>query len=160
MSVQLPDELLQALLNRWPVGRLATVSTQGMPHSVPIVFCELGGAIYSPVDGKRKLGRNLQRFSNIAQNPKATLLLDEYAMDWQRLWWVRIDGIAERYKPDAGHGRAIADRLMDKYPQYNEPDFMFDTTVFLRLRPDKVAAWTQSNSLATIGLALAETSQE
>ena len=64
-------------------------------------------------------GPDLLRFRNIARNPAVSLLVDEYDEDWQRLWWVRADGIARVI--DAGPERDTAIRLLRaKYPQYAE----------------------------------------
>ena len=57
----LPDKLLHELLDRWPVGRLATVDKSAAPHVVPIVFCRDGQRLLSPVDGKRKRHGRLKR---------------------------------------------------------------------------------------------------
>jgi PPOX class probable F420-dependent enzyme len=124
------------------------------------VFCENEHLIYSPLDGKRKRNMRLQRFANLKVNPKATLLLDEYAFDWQYLWWVRIDGVADWYEPSIGEAKPIAARLIEKYPQYQVPSLMFDTTVYLRFRPLKVTAWAQSNSPETIDAAVAKPHRE
>ena len=158
MKVILPEETYLALLANWPVARLATVSADAQPHSVPIVFCTHNGVIYSPLDGKRKKSRRLKRFTNIATNPKVTLLLDDYTADWQNLWWVRIDGKADRFEPSVEEASAIAERLLAKYPQYRNPSLMFDVSVYLRLRPGKISAWTQADSVAIIDAAISAAS--
>ena len=152
--VELPEEIFTGLLSKWPVARLSTVSAAGRPHTVPIVFCERGRVIYAPLDGKRKRSARLQRFANLATNPKATILLDEYTPDWQHLWWVRIDGDADWFEPDTREAESIARCLLEKYPQYQAPAMMFDTTAYLRLRPTRVSAWAQSDSSETIGAAV------
>jgi PPOX class probable F420-dependent enzyme len=146
----LPENILRELYTKWPIARLATVSAHAQPHSVPIVFCEHGNTIYSPIDGKRKSTAALKRFSNLEANPNATLLLDEYASDWQSLWWVRIDGTADLFEPAAATGEQIAHRLLEKYPQYEDPLLRFDTSFYLRLRPSKTVFWSQSNSTASV----------
>ena len=57
------------------VARLATVDA-ARPHVVPVVFCELDGALYIPVDGKPKSGARLKRLRNIERNPAVALLVD------------------------------------------------------------------------------------
>ncbi|MGD8829828.1 MAG: TIGR03668 family PPOX class F420-dependent oxidoreductase [Pseudomonadales bacterium] len=148
------EEILRLMLATWPVGRLATASRSGRPHVVPIVFCTHEGEIFSPLDGKRKRGRSLRRFSNLAENPSAALLLDEYDSDWQQLWWVRIDGEADWFEPDAGRAERVARLLLEKYPQYQDPELAFDRAAYLRLRPSRVTAWTQSGSMAGLRRAL------
>jgi PPOX class probable F420-dependent enzyme len=154
--VELPPELLNQLLRRWPVGRLASVSGAAAPHVVPIVFCPLEGVIYSPLDGKRKSTTHLKRFQNIAANPAVCLLLDAYHADWERLWWVRIDGRADRMQPPADVDERIRAVLFEKYPQYQQmPSSQSDPT-WMRVQPGRCSAWTQSGDLAVIGDALAE----
>lgn len=123
---------------------------------VPIVFCEHQSTVYSPLDGKRKSGRQLQRLQNLNVNPAATLLLDHYASDWETLWWVRIDGTADLFTPTDSTGDKIAERLLGKYPQYSDPSLMFDPSRYLRLVPSKVTAWSQSGSDTSIDRAVSD----
>jgi PPOX class probable F420-dependent enzyme len=76
------------------VARLATVSGDGVPHLVPVVFAVVGPRVLVAVDGKPKRSRALRRLANIAENPAVCLLVDDYAEDWSALWWVRADGHA------------------------------------------------------------------
>jgi PPOX class probable F420-dependent enzyme len=101
------------------VGRLATVSEQGLPHLVPVCFALHDDVVYSAVDHKPKRTTRLRRTANIEATGSACLLVDAYDEDWSVLWWVRLDG----------RGRVVADRaeteraigaLVDKYPQYRE----------------------------------------
>jgi PPOX class probable F420-dependent enzyme len=93
------------------VARLATVTPDGAPHLVPIVFALVGDVIHTAVDGKPKRHRNLQRLTNIAHEPRVSVLADRYDDDWSQLWWVRADGIA-----------TVSDdpepELIARYPQY------------------------------------------
>jgi PPOX class probable F420-dependent enzyme len=99
-----------------PVARLATVSADGAPHLVPIVFAVDGDTIYSAVDGKPKRSRNLRRLANIAAEPRVSVLVDAYSPDWSRLWWVRADGSCTVV--DSSERAAAA--LRAKYPQYRQ----------------------------------------
>ncbi len=102
---------------RAQVACLATVSPEGAPHLVPVVFAVAHDTVYTAVDTKRKTTLRLRRLLNIAQNPHVCLLADHYADDWDRLWWVRADGIAEIH--DRGEEMAAGyDLLRRKYPQY------------------------------------------
>lgn len=153
-TVVLGDETLGALLADWPVARLSTISAEGTPHAVPVVFCELGGVIYSPIDGKRKRTSRLKRIDNLTANSRAVLLFDEYSSDWQQLWWVRMDGEADWYEPDPPKAAKIASRLKEKYPQYAAPSLMFDATGFVRFQPDNVVGWAQEELAGAITAAL------
>lgn len=104
------------------VGRLATVTAQGSPHLVPVVFALVDDVTYTAVDGKPKTTMALQRLANIAATGRASLLVDEYLEDWSGLWWVRFDGAAEVLDPDSREVGAAVDALTGKYPQYvSEP---------------------------------------
>jgi PPOX class probable F420-dependent enzyme len=100
-----------------PVARLATVTADGTPHLVPVVFAADGDAIYTAVDGKPKSTQRLRRLANIAANAHVSLLVDHYDADWTRLWWIRADGVASVHQGDAAAatGRIL---LRSKYPQY------------------------------------------
>lgn len=104
---------LQSKFSRAPVARLATVTADGAPHLVPVVFAVHEGTVYTAVDGKPKSTQHLKRLANIAANPRVSLLVDHYADDWTALWWIRADGTAEVTDDDIGR-----DLLRAKYPQY------------------------------------------
>jgi len=98
------------------VARLATVSPDGRPHLVPIVFAVAGDVVFTAVDAKPKSTTALRRLDNIAAHPEVALLVDHYSADWARLWWVRADGAA-RLADAAAAQRGIA-LLTERYPQY------------------------------------------
>jgi PPOX class probable F420-dependent enzyme len=116
------------------VARLATVSADGQPHVVPIVFAVEGDTIYSAVDGKPKRSRALRRLANIAANPRVSVLADHYDEDWSQLWWLRADGTASVVdsSPDA-----IA-ALAAKYPQYTSISL---DGPFLQIAVDHWTSW-------------------
>ena len=99
------------------VACLATVSPLGKPHVVPVVFALVNEVVYTAVDAKRKTTQRLRRLVNIEQNPQGSLLVDHYDADWDQLWGVRADGMAEIHD----HGEQMAtgyDLLRRKYQQY------------------------------------------
>lgn len=100
------------------VGRLATVTAQGAPHLVPVVFALVGDVAYSAVDGKPKTTMALQRLANITATGRASLLVDDYSEDWSGLWWVRFDGSAQVLAADSSEVGVAVDALTVKYPQY------------------------------------------
>ena len=60
------------LLATWPVGRLAMVAVDGGgPWVTPVVFAPAGGAVWTPIDGKRKTGGPLARLANASADPRA-----------------------------------------------------------------------------------------
>lgn len=113
------------------VAGLATVSATGEPHLVPVTFAVVESSSASPldepgsaaeamivfaIDHKPKTTMSLRRLDNIAANPRVAFLVDSYDEDWDQLWWVRADAVA-----DTLHGsmrdRGIA-ALTSKYQQY------------------------------------------
>ena len=99
------------------VGRLATVTADGRPHLVPCCFAVMGDAIVSAVDAKPKSTTALRRLANIKTNPAVSLLVDHYDDDWNKLWWVRVDGQARVIEAGPERDEAL-DVLADKYTQY------------------------------------------
>jgi PPOX class probable F420-dependent enzyme len=99
------------------VGRLATVRPDGRPHVVVCCFALEGDRLWTAVDAKRKSGARLQRLENVRAHPHASLLVDHYEEDWDRLWWVRVDGAAAVLEESDEEQRAIA-ALTARYRQY------------------------------------------
>jgi PPOX class probable F420-dependent enzyme len=99
------------------VATLSTVSADGIPHLVPVVFAVANDVVYTAVDTKKKTTHRLRRMRNIEQNPHVCMLANHYDDDWDQLWWVRADGTAEIH--DRGEEMAAGyDMLRRKYPQY------------------------------------------
>jgi PPOX class probable F420-dependent enzyme len=94
------------------IARLATVSADGSPHLVPMVFALDGTRLISAVDHKPKATTALRRLDNIAVNPFVSVLVDDYDDDWTQLWWARADGWAHVY--DSYDVSA----LVERYEQY------------------------------------------
>jgi PPOX class probable F420-dependent enzyme len=86
---------------------------------VPCCFAVDGDVIYTAVDDvKLKRGRQLLRLENVARHADVCLLVDEYAEQWSRLWWVRVDGRAHVAHPGSPEHAAAVDLLTRKYHQY------------------------------------------
>jgi PPOX class probable F420-dependent enzyme len=99
------------------VGHLATIGPGGRPHIVPITFALDGDHLFFAVDAKPKRTLDLQRVRNIDAKPAVSVLVDHYEDDWDRLWWVRIDGTARVLTDDAGIQQAL-DLLAARYVRY------------------------------------------
>jgi PPOX class probable F420-dependent enzyme len=125
------------------VARLATVTPDGAPHLVPVVFALVDDVIYSAVDAKPKRHRRLQRLANIEHEPRVSVLVDHYADDWSLLWWVRADGSA-RVLPSAGEAGA-ATALRAKYPQYA---YVALDGPFLEIEVRRWSAWSATPGLS------------
>jgi PPOX class probable F420-dependent enzyme len=131
-----------AFLREARVGRLATADAAGRPLVVPVCFALDADALYSAVDDKPKRTRELRRLRNVAQNPCASLVVDEWSEDWSRLRWVIVEGRADVVRTGAVFSRAL-ELLEAKYPQYRAMDLRTDGAV-LRLRRERILAWRAS----------------
>jgi PPOX class probable F420-dependent enzyme len=112
-----PDEQT-ALVDRARVARLGTLRPDGTARLVPITFVLLDGLVCSAVDEvKPKRSTRLARLSDVRRDPRAAVLVDHYAEDWNQLWWVRVDGTAAVYESGELAERARA-ALVAKYAPY------------------------------------------
>lgn len=123
------------------VARLGTVREDGRPHVVPIVFAMAGDVVYSIADPKPKRGLDLLRHRNIATNPSVSLLVDEYEESWERIWWVRADGLA-RVADDGADRETALQLLRTKYPQYATWTTPFGAAMVMRVL--RLTSWTIS----------------
>lgn len=103
------------------VGRLATITPDGRPHVVPLVFALVGKnralRAYWVVDRKPKRSPQIQRLRNLEANAAAELVVDGYDEDWERLWWVRASGSGRVVDAPAERAAALW-ALHAKYPRY------------------------------------------
>ncbi|MGH2634619.1 MAG: TIGR03668 family PPOX class F420-dependent oxidoreductase [Actinomycetota bacterium] len=109
----------RARFARARVARLATVRPDGAPHLVPVILVLEGGTAWLAVDEKPKRHRRLQRLENVRAEPRVSLLADHYDDEWERLWWVRADGLARIVETGPELRRAIG-LLLERYPQERE----------------------------------------
>jgi PPOX class probable F420-dependent enzyme len=143
-----PDQFA-SILRLAPIGRLAMTTRTGAAGIVPIVFVVLDGAIWSPVDGKRKRTSELGRLANLAADPRCAVLIDRYAEDWRRLWWVRIDCAASirAMSPDDPRIASLERALRDKYPQYSAVQPLRFPVRAIELEPIRHVAWAADESI-------------
>jgi PPOX class probable F420-dependent enzyme len=102
------------------VARLATLTPDGRPHLVPLVFALAGQTVFSAVDAKPKRSGDLRRLANVAANPQVALLADHYDEDWTRLWWVRADGTGRVLAAGSTEAQRAVALLVERYRQYQQ----------------------------------------
>lgn len=120
---------------------LATADADGRPHLVPVTFATEDGVVFIAIDHKPKRSMNLKRLRNIEVNPKVSLLAQSYDDDWERLWWVRGDGVATVVSDDADRALPI-DLLQQRYPQYVET---VPAGPVIVVRVDRWTGWTYAD---------------
>ena len=98
---------------------LGTTGGGGRAHLVPIVFAyrDRDGVVYTAVDAKPKTTLRLRRIANIEHSPHVSVLVDHYEDDWDRLWWIRLDGVA-RIAHSGPLLETALEALAEKYPVY------------------------------------------
>lgn len=122
-------------------GHLATANAKGRPQVVPVCFVFDGQAIYSVLDAKPKTTplRQLRRVKNILANPQASLVVDHYEEDWDKLQYILVSGDAELLESGEKWALAIA-MLREKYPQYQAMDL--DQSPVIKITPVRYSPWS------------------
>ena len=122
------------------VGRLATSTTDGRPHAVPVCFELFGEDVYVGLDSKPKSvdALKLRRVRNIVSNPQTALVVDRYAEDWSSLGYVLITADAALVTDEDERRNAI-NALRHKYHQYQ--DLLSGDAPVIRLSPVRVTSW-------------------
>lgn len=123
-----------------PVARLATITPEGRPHLVPVTFALTEGVLVTMIDHKPKTMSRLQRLVNIEHDPRASVLADHYAEDWESLWWVRVDGRAS-LGTEGARWEAARKALVGKYRQYRHRP-PGGTAIFVSV--DRVTWWAST----------------
>lgn len=121
------------------VAHLATASTTGAPHLVPVCYACTDTSLYITVDEKpKRRDIPLKRLRNIAANPAVAVTVDRWDEDWTRLAWVMLRGAAEILHDGAEHDHAQA-LLRARYPQYRAMQLAPLPVIAVRIA--RVASW-------------------
>jgi PPOX class probable F420-dependent enzyme len=140
--MELSPAKIEQLLQLEPVARMAVIAEDGFPQQQPIVFCCYQDCLWSPIDGKRKQGKTLQRIKNIQANPRASVLIDHYDSDWRQLWWLRMRVQATVVSLlDDDLKQQLEERLRQKYPQYSQTDLFREPATALKLQVLDMKSW-------------------
>lgn len=115
------------------VIRMATADGEGVPHVVPLCFAVDGGSVYLASPSGTKRARN------IAQNPRASLVVDTYDDDWDAIQYLLILGPAEDLPFGEEHARACA-LLHARYPQFAEAGYEIEKGSVLAVRVERAIA--------------------
>lgn len=136
------DADARAFLDRHEVGHLATVDADGAPHVVPLCYARLDDWLYFVSDDKPKRHgpRRLRRLANLAGQPRAALIVDDYDADWSRLAYLLLHLDAAPVDDPAEYAAALA-ALRARYPQYRTMALAPDTHPMVRLTPRRVHRW-------------------
>lgn len=128
------------LLRTARVGRLATSGADAQPLVVPVCYAYDGAHVYSAVDAKPKRTRALRRLRNITDNPRVSLVVDEYAEEWTRLRYVIVEGHADILAGGPEFAQGV-DLLVAKYSQYHSLPLARESGSLIRITPDRLLHW-------------------
>ena len=131
------------------VGRLATVDRAGQPLVVPVCIALVADRLYWAVDDKPKQTRRVRRLRNIGDNPRVSLVVDEWDEDWRRLRWVIVEGHAAEVTEPTERARGL-DALVAKYPQYAAMRLKSVAHAVVRIAPTRVIAWRATNGVESV----------
>jgi nitroimidazol reductase NimA-like FMN-containing flavoprotein (pyridoxamine 5'-phosphate oxidase superfamily) len=116
------------------VGRIATVSGEGIPHNVPVCPILDGGNVYIGSDKEARKVKNMQ------VNPSATIVFDIYHDSWKALRGVMLQCRARIV--DKKEFKRIRKKLYVKYLHYeSQATLEFDDSVIIELTPEKTFSW-------------------
>lgn len=132
--------IMRTFVQTHRVARLATVDAKGHPLVLPICYALDGENLYSVTDAKPKRVpvQRLKRLRNILENPRVSLVIDEYHEDWSQLVYVILHGTAEILTQGLEFERAIV-ALREKYPQYLSMPIQNNPMIAVRLM--RVVNW-------------------
>ncbi len=139
MTDAVPDWAL-ARLREARIARLGTADAGGRPLVVPVCFAFNGAQVYSAIDAKPKRTGQLRRLANLQANPQACLVVDEYDEDWNRLWYVIVEGGAALLTGGDEFAGAI-DLLVAKYPQYRTLALDRTSGTLIRITATRIVPW-------------------
>ena len=142
------DALIERILDRSEVARLAQLDNDASVQALPFVFVRYNNALWSPIDGKPKRTARLSRLDWIAHYPKVCVLIDEYAHDWQALWWLKLYGMASIEHEDHIDWGGAADGLARKYPQYEKTPMFLGVPTMIRFQWDRCRSWAAAGDTA------------
>ena len=134
-----PNQL--AFLQSQRAGRLATATSDGAPHVIPVCYACDGASLYIALDAKPKrvAPERLRRIHNILENPQVALVIDRYSDDWSELAYLLVQGTAALVHPDvAEHSHAVA-LLRERYVQYLA--MPIEQHPVIAIRPVTVIEW-------------------
>jgi nitroimidazol reductase NimA-like FMN-containing flavoprotein (pyridoxamine 5'-phosphate oxidase superfamily) len=121
----------ERFLNRNELGRLATLSQDGMPHVVPVCYIYHAGNLLIAIDYETK------KYQNLLANKKVAFVVDVYR---PRMYGVLIQGKAKIV--EAGPEFQEAYRLFHKKFSWVRADpWKEGEAPFIIIEPNKKTSW-------------------
>jgi nitroimidazol reductase NimA-like FMN-containing flavoprotein (pyridoxamine 5'-phosphate oxidase superfamily) len=116
------------------VARVATVDSDGVPHSVPVCPVFERNKIYFATERKAKKARNIEA------NPSVTVVFDEYSEAWEYLRGVMVQGKGRIV--NAKEFREFRKKIYAKYSQYEQSAPLGERdSVIVEVTPERKFSW-------------------
>jgi PPOX class probable F420-dependent enzyme len=140
--IAIPTDNERSVILSSRVARMATADKSGSPLVIPVCFAYDGRYIYTPIDKKPKRvdAWGLKRIRNILENPRLSLVMDEYSEDWSRLYYLIIHGSGEVIRGGDEYQNSFA-ILSVKYPQYKKMRLEEEGLPVIKIVPEKIVSW-------------------
>ncbi|MGH7787730.1 MAG: TIGR03668 family PPOX class F420-dependent oxidoreductase [Candidatus Binatia bacterium] len=136
------SDAARAFLDAHAVGHLATADASGVPHVIPLCYARLGDRLYFVADDKPKRHgpRALKRLANLAANPRAALVVDDYDDDWRRLAYLLLH-LDAAVVDDGDEYAAACAALRARYAQYRSMPLAAATHPMVRMTVRRWHLW-------------------
>src|SRR5262249_51817001 len=116
------------------VARVATVTSDGVPHNVPVCPVFVKNKIYFGTE------RGARKVRNIQTNPSVTIVFDEYSEAWGYLRGVMLQGKARIVSRN--EFREFRKKIYTKYSQYERSAPLGERdSVIVEVRPERKFSW-------------------
>jgi PPOX class probable F420-dependent enzyme len=131
-----------AFLDGHQVGHLATAGADGAPHVVPLCYARIGQRVYFVADDKPKRAGPLalKRLANLAANPRAALVVDDYDADWRRLAFLLVHCDTATVEDDGEYAEALI-ALRVRYAPYRAMPLARATHPMVRMTVRRWHLW-------------------
>jgi PPOX class probable F420-dependent enzyme len=140
--IAIPTDNERSIILTARVARMATADESGRPFVIPVCYVYDGRFIYTPIDKKPKKVSTLElkRIRNILENPRVSLVIDEYRENWRMLYYILIHGFGEVIWSGDEYQSSLA-LLSVRYPQYEKMRLDEKGLPVIKIVPEKIVSW-------------------
>jgi nitroimidazol reductase NimA-like FMN-containing flavoprotein (pyridoxamine 5'-phosphate oxidase superfamily) len=116
------------------VARLATASSEGTPHNIPVCPLVDRGKVYFASE------TNARKMKNLRANPRATIVFDVYRDSWRGLRGLML--VCTARIVDEAEFKKIRRKLYKQYPKYESAAPLGpEDSVIVELTPQNKFGW-------------------
>ena len=135
LDVSMTDGELAEFLSKAWTARVASVSSDGWPHVVPLWFVWHGGTLFVNTTRGNRTVRNLEA------DPRAAVTIDD-GEQYDELRGAVLRGSMQELGSEGDDAAEITAAFGDKYFGGNQPHFAsWHNRLFLRMEPEEISSW-------------------